>query len=368
MNFIVVNSKKIIKTDLCLNDISELYKQFGDNSTLSSGLLPRTFYETLPFVNNIYEYQTLEIEKKFAKWTYEKAKHLYNRIKKQWTNGEDIVVVDISTTAAEEEVPIEHEPTPTSIENESISYTVSSMNDDKFNQFNVFRKRRTHLSETYYEGFEKEAVFVEDNQVESGDQLMLTMYNSSQFAIIKSNLNKYLHNLESMGMKDIKIDYVWYFPNVNIVYDLAEFYQLDTKDFLPNIFKIYKVIAEKQNKGIFYKWFLEYAYTNYEFDYTSSIDFYSFYKHFMESNSKLNFILTETNVRDIMLHFNMHIKDQKILHLKKLAKPRSNTSMNISEYKLMTSKPKITQLRTDPGIIVDSKNLGPWLMSSKLEI
>lgn len=363
MYFVVKNANKLIKSDLCFDDVVEIYKQFKDESRLCKAHLPYAFYETLNFTNNIYEYQSYELEKKFAKWTYEKAKQVYNNFKNYWKVNEN-PIFDLPEEQPDDIPAVTEEELPTKQETKD---AVSPMNDDKFNQFNVFRKRRNQLSEIYYEGFEKQPELVPDSDIDT-NQLMLIMYNTKHFAILKSKFCDYLANLENLGIENIKIDYVWYFPDISLVYELASFYELENPDFLSNIFKMYKVIKDKQQKGVFYKWFLEYIYTNYEFDISSSIGFNSFYKDFMEFNNQLNYALNESSVRDIMMYFNMNIKDKKILHLKKLDKPRPSTKMDLSYYKLTSSKPKITQLRTEPNIIVDSKKIGPWMMSSKLDI
>lgn len=353
--YFIVDGNTLFRSSIEYKDICEIYRQFKNDSELCRAIFPSAFYETLSFNDNRYDFEPYELEKKFAIWSYERVKQLYSKVKRYW-NKTDSEVIDEEQQEPEESQLNDYEPVPDSTISETTQIT--AMNEECCNQFAVFKKRRNYFFDTYYEGFEMKPIKIQDNTI-AEEQLMVIMYNTNKFAILHSKLANVINNLNAIGIKDVRIDYVWWFPNINLVYDLAEYYKLD--DVL-TVFKIYKALKTKENKGIIYKWFLDYALKNYEFDHSSSVDFKTFYKHFMESKSNLNLNFDENSIRDIMMYFNMHIKDQKILYIKQLAKPRGNIDLKLSDWDLMYTKPKITQLRMDPNVVLDK------MMSSQLNI
>lgn len=79
------------------------------------------------------------------------------------------------------------------------------------------------------------------------EELMVIMYNTNKFAILHSKLANVINNLNAIGIENVHIDYVWCFPNIHLVYDLAEYYKLDD---VSTVFKIYKALKTKEKKGI----------------------------------------------------------------------------------------------------------------------
>jgi hypothetical protein len=182
-------------------------------------------------------------------------------------------------------------------------------------------------------------------------------------------------------IKNIEIKFIAQFPINDLTYSLCNYYFSDNlpdlntylNTLLLKVYTIYKFLNGKNN-GTVIKSVIEFLYSNYEYDFESSISIQDVYENYCSENCNkfrfsLNIFVDITRFYDILKYIFCEINDNKILNIKKRSeKIKLNLEFD-SKLKTMLRTPyikqKTYQLRSEPVCI--GFKVSPWNESSHVD-
>jgi hypothetical protein len=178
-----------------------------------------------------------------------------------------------------------------------------------------------------------------------------------------------LEQLHQLGIKNIEVDSVSFFPYVekyNTVIDIFPV-SIEPSTFVEDVYKIRKLIGgtTKPTEGKKLKNILQFIYQNYRFEKHSKVKVEDMFIKYKDSLGicQVDF----KSFVSVLGYFCFSIKDRDILYLSEYIEPKAN-DIKTYESQLEPRCKSNVQLRRDPKISHLPKDRFKWRMSSKYEV
>ena len=358
--------------------VSCLYNSFVEDATVCTSMYPKPFLRTLPFEKGLCETTTTALWRLFLSWCYSNARKSAAGLWKTAValrKGKKNAVTEPELPELPElpEAPVFEIPNP-----EFSPYDISGPG------VTVFKKRPLICYELSKEPEQKESKEHPDCVHETSTAAVY-FYNSSTkksglaFFDKKGSCDEraYLSKIESVGIKDLDVRWVFNLPQTELSYCLAEHYAIETmepKEQVKTFARILKTVNLQKEKGVFVKGVLEFVYNEYTFDWDSSVPVKSMYEEFCAYNTKrcrfpMNALVGEQVFARLLAYIFFEISGNSVLHVQKRNEEKS-VSLDIdNSLAALLKTPHIAmkshQLRAEPPCTTNY--VGPWGMSSQAE-
>lgn len=380
----------ILKTSIDFDIVKTIYTTFFDTIHLSKCYYPSSFLETLPFANNMYTYHDYELEKLFVKWAYKTSLQISKSyfqsvklyVKRKWNRQ----TISIPETTQIIESPVEDvdkiiSESVITPDNKPVTCFMAYNDYEDVNP--MFKKRKTHLNMFLCQNIidqQQSTPHLKVKDINQSTYTCLILFNNKdtnqyKTTYLASDYIQYLSTLSEIGIQNIEMKYVGFFPTKPIVKELANLNNInDYKDmsaFLNTLSDMYKVLHMKKFKALYYKATLEYLYNNYEFSTDSTVSFDDMFKEFEKYHTPaleqlpLSVLMNQETFHNMMGLLGFTINNNQVCYLSK-KNVRNNISLlkTSKVHSILKDNKKLINLRLEPTIEI--KPVGPWHLSSSI--
>lgn len=268
---------------------------------------------------------------------------------------------------------------------------VKSVDISGYHEGEIFKKRKLQMFPILFESLDDEPhdslkISSKFNDLANGVFAVLYQNKDSMIydtAIFKIENIKYFTKIQEAGLDEIQIKDILYLNKPeNLVRELIDYKDIrscltDISKYIVNMYDIRKILQQKPCKGTFIKCFLEFMYSTYDFDVSSSISIDTMFADFKVFNETkmfrlpLNIIVDKPMFIKMIEFLNLPIIDNNIQYVKKNNNKSDCITFGIeAQLDSLLKTPYVVQkshqIRSEPVVTTSTNSLGIWLQSSHL--